>query len=114
MEITNLPSNEIKQITESIVIRFNFIESCLERIYLKNGFISIPLNNEHVEFILKTCSRDIYYFFAYVFSTTSEAHKMLDLFIKCQANLYVFYTLLSEQNQHKLMSFDMFDLSKKI
>ncbi len=102
------------QQTELILLRLNFIHSFLERTYEKNDYLSIPLGEDHQKQMLESCSRDIYYFFTHIFHSTSEAHKLLGLFVKCRANLCAFYIQLSEENQAKLLNFDLFELSQKV
>lgn len=110
-DILQTPMRTFEQL-EILSIRFNFIESVFEYIYKNHGYQSIPFDVDHKMAILKTCSRDIYYFFIHIFKSGKDAHKALNIMIKSGGNLFLFYLLLDTNCQEKLLNFSLFDYSQ--
>ncbi len=100
------------KLNETVLLRFNFIESVLESVYRKNNYKHLPFELSHRCSVIDTCSKDIYYFFRHILQDHNEAHRALHLLKQCGGNLYLFYLQLDESIQAKLLSFDMQEYDK--
>lgn len=95
-----------------LLIKLNFVESVIEHVYKVNGFNFNPFDIDHKASMINDCGKDLYFFFLHILKSSRSAHKALQVLKKSSGNLFLFYLLLDNELQNKIMDFNMFDYTR--